>query len=100
MKFGIDIINAGHFGDPRNVVEIAQAAEAAGWDGFFIWDHLAFIWNGASADPWVTLAGVAALTEKMLIGPMITPVARRRPLRRLELRRTSRHPGGERAFWP
>ena len=79
MKFGIDIINAGHYGDPRNVVEIAQAAESSGWDGFFIWDHLAFIWNGASADPWVTLAGVAASTEKILIGPMITPVARRRP---------------------
>jgi alkanesulfonate monooxygenase SsuD/methylene tetrahydromethanopterin reductase-like flavin-dependent oxidoreductase (luciferase family) len=79
MKFGIDIINAGHFGDPRNVLEIAQAAEASGWDGFFIWDHLAFIWNGASADPWVTLAGVAATTEKIRIGPMITPVARRRP---------------------
>jgi alkanesulfonate monooxygenase SsuD/methylene tetrahydromethanopterin reductase-like flavin-dependent oxidoreductase (luciferase family) len=79
MKFGIDIINAGHFGDPKNLVEIAKAAEASGWDGFFLWDHLAFIWNGASADPYVSLAAVAATTEKLLLCPAITPVARRRP---------------------
>ena len=40
MKFGIDVINAGHFADPKHAVELAQAAEASGWDGFFIWDHL------------------------------------------------------------
>ncbi|MBZ0304419.1 MAG: LLM class flavin-dependent oxidoreductase, partial [Anaerolineae bacterium] len=57
----------------------AQAAEASGWDGLFIWDHLAFIWNGASADPWVTLAAVAATTKNLYLGPAVTPVARRRP---------------------
>ena len=31
------------------------------------------------ADPWVALAAIAALTERIRIGPMITPVARRRP---------------------
>lgn len=79
MKFGIDVINAGHFADPKHAVELAQTAEASGWDGFFIWDHLAFIWGAASADPWVTLAAVAATTEKLIIGPAVTPVARRRP---------------------
>ena len=31
------------------------------------------------ADPWVTLARVAALTGRIRIGAMVTPVARRRP---------------------
>jgi alkanesulfonate monooxygenase SsuD/methylene tetrahydromethanopterin reductase-like flavin-dependent oxidoreductase (luciferase family) len=31
------------------------------------------------ADPWITLAAVAAATERLRIGPMVTPVARRRP---------------------
>jgi alkanesulfonate monooxygenase SsuD/methylene tetrahydromethanopterin reductase-like flavin-dependent oxidoreductase (luciferase family) len=79
MKYGIDLINAGHFADPRHAVEIAQAAEASGWDGLFLWDALAFIWNGASGDPWVTLAAVAASTEKLIIGTAVTPVPRRRP---------------------
>ena len=32
-----------------------------------------------SADPWITLAAVAAATERLRLGPMVTPLARRRP---------------------
>ena len=31
------------------------------------------------ADPWITLAAVAVATERVTIGPMVTPLARRRP---------------------
>jgi alkanesulfonate monooxygenase SsuD/methylene tetrahydromethanopterin reductase-like flavin-dependent oxidoreductase (luciferase family) len=65
----------------HNVVRWARAAEAAGWDGFFIWDHLLF-WKGWPLqvdDPWVLLAAIAAATERIHIGPMVTPVPRRRP---------------------
>ncbi|WP_202125010.1 hypothetical protein [Actinomadura physcomitrii] len=30
------------FADPRRVAEPARRAEAAGWDGFFVWDHAVF----------------------------------------------------------
>ena len=33
------------YADPHAAVRVAQAAEAAGWDGFFMWDHLAFVWG-------------------------------------------------------
>jgi alkanesulfonate monooxygenase SsuD/methylene tetrahydromethanopterin reductase-like flavin-dependent oxidoreductase (luciferase family) len=57
-------------------------AERAGWDGYFVWDHIAWK-QGAKhvpvTDPWIVLAAVAIKTERMHLGPMITPLARRRP---------------------
>lgn len=70
--------------DPREVVRVAAIAEEEGWDGLFLWDHMfrAPGENGrwpAVADVWVTLAAVAATTSRLVIGPMITPLSRRRP---------------------
>ena len=33
------------------------------------------------ADPWITLAAIAAATERIRLGPMVTPLARRRPVK-------------------
>ena len=66
--------------DPVVVVRLAAEAEEAGWDGLFVWDHLR--WHAPVrevADPWITLAAAAAVTERLLLGPMVTPLARRRP---------------------
>ncbi len=66
--------------DPRVVGELAAAAEAAGWDGFFVWDHLQYGERvTAIADAWTCCAAVAMRTEALLFGPMVTPLARRRP---------------------
>jgi alkanesulfonate monooxygenase SsuD/methylene tetrahydromethanopterin reductase-like flavin-dependent oxidoreductase (luciferase family) len=67
--------------DPRLVIDLAVEAEASGWDGFFVWDHTR--WREPVrevADPWVVLTAVAAATERLLLGPMVTPLARRRPV--------------------
>lgn len=62
------------------VAELAARAEERGWDGFFVWDHVAYAEPvRALADPWITLAAVAAATRRVLLGPLVTPVARRRP---------------------
>lgn len=68
--------------DPVVMVDLAVEAEAAGWDGVFLWDHVR--WREpvrAVADPWVTLAAVAVATERVRLGPMVTPLARRRPVK-------------------
>ncbi len=66
--------------DPRVIGDLAAAAEAAGWDGFFIWDHLQYGERiTAIADVWTCCAAVAMRTERLSFGPMVTPLARRRP---------------------
>lgn len=79
MHHGLLVANVGTYAEPRNVVRVAEAAETAGWEALFLWDHLAFVWGPPAADPWITLAAVATSTSRLLIGTAVTPVARRRP---------------------
>lgn len=58
---------------------LATRAEAAGWDGFFLWDHMLAAPGMAVADAWVTMAAVATVTTRMRIGALVTPLPRRRP---------------------
>jgi alkanesulfonate monooxygenase SsuD/methylene tetrahydromethanopterin reductase-like flavin-dependent oxidoreductase (luciferase family) len=80
MHFGISIPAFADFSDPHVLAELAHEAEAAGWDGFFIWDAMFFDPTfHPMADPWVALAAVAMSTQRMRIGTLVTPIARRRP---------------------
>jgi len=76
MKFGIDVPVDGPYANPRLLSEIANEAEAAGWDGVFLQD--VFV-GPAVADPWITLAAVALRTERVRIGVFLTPMPRRQP---------------------
>jgi alkanesulfonate monooxygenase SsuD/methylene tetrahydromethanopterin reductase-like flavin-dependent oxidoreductase (luciferase family) len=80
MRFAVDVPNFGDFADPRVVAELARRAEAAGWDGLFVWDHVTHRkeLRRKIADPWVLLTAAALATERIRLGTMITPVARRR----------------------
>jgi alkanesulfonate monooxygenase SsuD/methylene tetrahydromethanopterin reductase-like flavin-dependent oxidoreductase (luciferase family) len=79
VRHGLCVANIGANADPRMVIELGEEAEAAGWGALFVWDHLGFVWGPPAADPWVTLAAVAARTSSLLLGTNITPVPRRRP---------------------
>ncbi len=66
--------------DPRVVADLAAQAEAAGWDGLFLWDHLLYADPVVEiADPWVCLAAAAMTTSRIELGIMVTPLSRRRP---------------------
>ena len=79
MRFGIYCPNFGSFGDPRVVGEFAQEAEQAGWDGLFLWDHLARSFETPVADPWIALSAAAMMTARIKLGALVTPLPRRRP---------------------
>lgn len=79
VRFGLGVPNGGDFADPLRLATLAHEAELAGWDGFFLWDHVIRRppWQ-PMVDPWVTLGAVATSTEQIVFGPMVTPLARRR----------------------
>ncbi len=80
VRFGICVPNLGEFSDPRQVADLARRAEDAEWDGLFTWDHVVFPFGPLQvADPWVLLTAAALATARIRIGPLVTPVARRRP---------------------
>jgi alkanesulfonate monooxygenase SsuD/methylene tetrahydromethanopterin reductase-like flavin-dependent oxidoreductase (luciferase family) len=77
---GIFLAPFDELSEPRLVADLAARAEERGWDGFFVWDHVAYREPvRAVADPWVTLSAIAMATERVRMGPLVTPLARRRP---------------------
>lgn len=80
MKHGLFLPPFGELAEPSRMVEVAVAAEAAGWDGLLLWDHVTYRDPVTHlADPWVVLGAVAQATERLRLGTMITPLPRRRP---------------------
>jgi alkanesulfonate monooxygenase SsuD/methylene tetrahydromethanopterin reductase-like flavin-dependent oxidoreductase (luciferase family) len=80
MRFGLHIPNFGDFHDIRAIAELAYEAEQAGWDGFFIWDHILYAKAKREViDPWIALAAIAMRTERIRFGPLVSALLRRRP---------------------
>jgi alkanesulfonate monooxygenase SsuD/methylene tetrahydromethanopterin reductase-like flavin-dependent oxidoreductase (luciferase family) len=80
MRLGLYIPPFDELADPALVARLCAEAEEAGWNGAFVWDQLR--WRepvAAVADPQITLAAIAGATERIRLGPMVTPLARRRP---------------------
>jgi alkanesulfonate monooxygenase SsuD/methylene tetrahydromethanopterin reductase-like flavin-dependent oxidoreductase (luciferase family) len=79
VKRGIFVAPFDELVAPQPLAVLAQRAEALNWDGLFVWDHIAYRAPvRAVADPWVTLAAIACRTETLRLGPMVTPLSRRR----------------------
>lgn len=82
MRSGLFLPLFEQLADPASVARLAAEAEQAGWDGVFVWDQVR--WREPVrnvADPWITLAAIATATTRIRLGPMVTPLARRRPVK-------------------
>src|ERR1700712_5113844 len=69
MRFGV-ILPGGTAGEQ---LEQAVLAERAGWDGVFVWEA------AYGVDAWSLLAAIAALTTRVRLGTILTPLPWRRP---------------------
>ncbi len=81
MRFSINIPNFGDFADAEVVANLAATVEASGWDALFVWDHILYDRRAQLriGDPWMLLTAAALATTRLKLGPMVTPVPRRRP---------------------
>jgi alkanesulfonate monooxygenase SsuD/methylene tetrahydromethanopterin reductase-like flavin-dependent oxidoreductase (luciferase family) len=110
MRFGVTLPNAGLGNDPTVLADLAADAEESGWDGVFVWDagvpdhEIAHAPDDPALapvlDPWVSMTLIAQATERITFGPMIAPVARRRPWKVAQESVTLDHLSGGRFVLP
>jgi alkanesulfonate monooxygenase SsuD/methylene tetrahydromethanopterin reductase-like flavin-dependent oxidoreductase (luciferase family) len=93
VRFGFKLSIHGQRTDVRfnDLLRLAQHAEEAGFDGVYVVDHLLLPGSRLSgytdADParpyfldaWTSLAAVAAATDRIRVGPQVTPIGLRHP---------------------
>jgi alkanesulfonate monooxygenase SsuD/methylene tetrahydromethanopterin reductase-like flavin-dependent oxidoreductase (luciferase family) len=104
MRYGLSLPNMGVCSSPQVLADLAFEAEDSGWDGVFVWDCI-YVQPGdprnhPTCDPWIALAAIAIHTKRIRIGPIITPLARRRPWKLARETVTLDHLSGGRLILP
>jgi len=64
---------------PDRLVKIAKLNEEAGFDSLWVPDHILFIPPGIVPEAWSTLAAVAVVTKKVMLGTCVTDPHRHHP---------------------
>ena len=80
--------------------DAAIAAERAGWDSIWTWDHLLAIfgpWEQPIFEGWMTLCGIAPVTKRVRLGLMVGANTFRNPGLTAKLATTLDHVSGGRA---
>jgi len=79
MRYALDVAPLGDLADPLVLVELGRTVEAAGWDGFSIWDSLGVSMRTEAPDPFMALGGIAAATARIELLVSVVALSRRRP---------------------
>ena len=69
MKFALSLAVGGAYSDPRDMSDLASAAEEAGWDAVLLEDYLAYHMHREvpTSDTWMLLAMMATRTPRRII---------------------------------
>jgi alkanesulfonate monooxygenase SsuD/methylene tetrahydromethanopterin reductase-like flavin-dependent oxidoreductase (luciferase family) len=80
LKYGLYLPCFGKSAHPLILADMALEAEKAGWDGFFLWDHLVE-WEQRVPlyDSFTCLAAIAVKTKRIRIGTTVTALPRLKP---------------------
>jgi hypothetical protein len=66
LRYAVGLPNVGEFGDPKVLRELSILAEASGWDGVYLWDHVLYDEPSWSvANPTVAAAAIASATSRI-----------------------------------
>jgi len=85
VKFGLEINEFDWSGGPDNMgwhlADIGRRAEQAGFHSIWVWDHFIQLrrWHAPLLEGWLTLAFLAAATERIKLGTLVTGVTYRYP---------------------
>lgn len=85
MKYGLEINEFDWSGGPaamgKHLADIGRRAEAAGFHSIWVWDHFIQLrrWQDPLLEGWLMLAYLAAATERIKLGTLVTGVTYRYP---------------------
>ena len=66
LRYAVGLPTVGEFGDPKLLRELSILAEASGWDGVYLWDHVLYDEPSWSvANPTVAAAAIASATSRI-----------------------------------
>jgi len=85
MKLGIALPNFGIHASNKNITGIASAAEELGFDSLWVSDHIVIpdthkVFGDTFLEPLTTLAYIAALTKKIMLGTSVLVIPYRNPV--------------------
>ncbi len=79
VKFGCQLPQ--DVDDFDHVIQVARECERLGYDSVWVYDHLSPYWSpsGRALECWTTLSAVAARTNNVKVGSLVTNVGLRNP---------------------